>query len=81
MIFRRFRLWGSILCENIPRGIRPEDNEAGCLSILEKLSRAAKAFTLGGLRWWQRMLEILVCCRLTDPRGKGVKNCIQLTTW
>lgn len=28
----------TILCENIPRGIRPEDNEAGCHSTLEKLA-------------------------------------------
>ncbi len=28
----------TILCENIPRGIRPEDNEAGCRSTLEKLA-------------------------------------------
>jgi uncharacterized protein YndB with AHSA1/START domain len=28
----------TILCENIPRGIRHEDNEAGCRSTLEKLA-------------------------------------------
>jgi uncharacterized protein YndB with AHSA1/START domain len=28
----------TIICENIPRGIRPEDNEAGCRSSLEKLA-------------------------------------------
>jgi uncharacterized protein YndB with AHSA1/START domain len=28
----------TILCENIPRGIRLEDNEAGCRSTLEKLA-------------------------------------------
>ncbi|MDP2621135.1 MAG: SRPBCC family protein [Hyphomicrobiales bacterium] len=28
----------TVLCENIPRGIRPEDNEAGCRSTLEKLA-------------------------------------------
>ena len=28
----------TILCENIPPGIRPEDNEAGCRSTLEKLA-------------------------------------------
>jgi len=28
----------TILCENLPRGIRPEDNEAGCRSTLEKLA-------------------------------------------
>jgi uncharacterized protein YndB with AHSA1/START domain len=28
----------TIVCENIPRGIRPEDNEAGCRSTLEKLA-------------------------------------------
>lgn len=28
----------TILCENIPRGIRPEDNEAGCRSTLGKLA-------------------------------------------
>jgi uncharacterized protein YndB with AHSA1/START domain len=28
----------TILCENIPRGIRPEDNEAGCRSTLENLA-------------------------------------------
>jgi uncharacterized protein YndB with AHSA1/START domain len=27
-----------VLCENIPRGIRPEDNEAGCRSTLENLA-------------------------------------------
>ncbi len=27
-----------ILCENIPPGIRPEDNEAGCRSSLSKLA-------------------------------------------
>jgi len=29
----------TIRCENIPPGIRPEDNEAGCRSTLEKLAR------------------------------------------
>jgi uncharacterized protein YndB with AHSA1/START domain len=28
-----------IACSNIPPGIRPEDNEAGCRSTLEKLAR------------------------------------------
>jgi uncharacterized protein YndB with AHSA1/START domain len=28
----------TILCENIPPGIRPEDNEVGCRSTLEKLA-------------------------------------------
>jgi uncharacterized protein YndB with AHSA1/START domain len=28
----------TIRCENIPRGIRPEDNEAGCRATLEKLA-------------------------------------------
>jgi uncharacterized protein YndB with AHSA1/START domain len=28
----------TIRCENIPNGIRPEDNEAGCRSSLEKLA-------------------------------------------
>ena len=28
----------TIICENIPRGTRPEDNEAGCRSSLEKLA-------------------------------------------
>jgi uncharacterized protein YndB with AHSA1/START domain len=28
----------TVLCENIPRGIRPEDNEAGSRSSLEKLA-------------------------------------------
>jgi hypothetical protein len=28
----------TILCENVPQGIRPEDNEAGCRSTLEKLA-------------------------------------------
>jgi uncharacterized protein YndB with AHSA1/START domain len=28
----------TVLCENIPRGIRLEDNEAGCRSTLEKLA-------------------------------------------
>lgn len=28
----------TVLCENIPRGIRPEDNETGCRSTLEKLA-------------------------------------------
>jgi len=28
----------TILCENIPPGIRPADNEAGCRSTLEKLA-------------------------------------------
>jgi uncharacterized protein YndB with AHSA1/START domain len=28
----------TMFCENIPRGIRPEDNEAGCRSTLEKLA-------------------------------------------
>ena len=28
----------TIVCENIPRGIRPEDNEVGCRSTLEKLA-------------------------------------------
>jgi uncharacterized protein YndB with AHSA1/START domain len=32
----------TILCENIPRGVRPEDNALGCRSTLEKL-----AFFLG----------------------------------
>ena len=29
----------TILFEGIPPGIRPEDNEAGCISSLEKLAR------------------------------------------
>ena len=29
----------TIVCENLPPGIRPEDNEAGCRSSLEKLAR------------------------------------------
>ena len=28
----------TIVCEHIPAGIRPEDNEAGCRSSLEKLA-------------------------------------------
>jgi uncharacterized protein YndB with AHSA1/START domain len=28
----------TVLCENIPSGVRPEDNEAGCRSTLEKLA-------------------------------------------
>lgn len=28
----------TMICENIPRGIRPEDNETGCRSTLEKLA-------------------------------------------
>ena len=28
----------TVLCENIPPGIRPQDNEAGCRSTLEKLA-------------------------------------------
>jgi uncharacterized protein YndB with AHSA1/START domain len=28
----------TMLCESIPRGIRPEDNEAGCCASLEKLA-------------------------------------------
>jgi hypothetical protein len=28
----------TMLCENIPAGVRPEDNEAGCRSTLEKLA-------------------------------------------
>jgi uncharacterized protein YndB with AHSA1/START domain len=28
----------TMLCENIPSGIRPEDNETGCRSTLEKLA-------------------------------------------
>jgi uncharacterized protein YndB with AHSA1/START domain len=28
----------TILCESIPRGVRAEDNEAGCRSSLEKLA-------------------------------------------
>ena len=29
----------AVLCEDIPPGIRPEDNEAGCRSTLENLAR------------------------------------------
>jgi Activator of Hsp90 ATPase homolog 1-like protein len=29
----------TIVCTHIPSGIRPEDNEAGCRSSLEKLAR------------------------------------------
>lgn len=29
----------TITCRHIPPGIRPEDNEAGCRSSLEKLTR------------------------------------------
>ncbi|HSF32288.1 MAG TPA: SRPBCC family protein [Candidatus Tectomicrobia bacterium] len=29
----------TIVCEHIPSGIRPEDNEAGCRASLEKLAR------------------------------------------
>jgi hypothetical protein len=29
----------TVVCEHIPPGIRPEDNEAGCRSSLEKLAR------------------------------------------
>jgi hypothetical protein len=28
----------TILCENIPRGVRLEDNETGCRSSLKKLA-------------------------------------------
>jgi hypothetical protein len=28
-----------VVCKNIPPGIRPEDNDAGCRSSLEKLAR------------------------------------------
>lgn len=28
----------TVVCENIPPGIRPEDNEAGCRATLEKLA-------------------------------------------
>ncbi|MEZ2128359.1 MULTISPECIES: SRPBCC family protein [unclassified Sinorhizobium] len=28
----------TMTCENIPRGVRPEDNETGCRSTLEKLA-------------------------------------------
>jgi uncharacterized protein YndB with AHSA1/START domain len=28
----------SMLCENIPKGIRPEDNEMGCRESLQKLA-------------------------------------------
>jgi uncharacterized protein YndB with AHSA1/START domain len=28
----------TVTCENIPPGVRPEDNEAGCRSTLEKLA-------------------------------------------
>jgi uncharacterized protein YndB with AHSA1/START domain len=33
----------TVLCENIPRGIRPEDNEAGCRSTLENLAAYLEA--------------------------------------
>ena len=33
----------TVLCENIPPGIRPEDNEAGCRSTLEKLAAHLRA--------------------------------------
>jgi uncharacterized protein YndB with AHSA1/START domain len=29
----------TVVCKDIPSGIRPEDNEAGCRSSLEKLAR------------------------------------------
>ena len=29
----------TVVCDHIPAGIRPEDNEAGCQSSLEKLAR------------------------------------------
>jgi len=29
----------TVLCKDIPPGIRPEDNDAGCRSSLEKLAR------------------------------------------
>jgi uncharacterized protein YndB with AHSA1/START domain len=29
----------TVVCKNIPPGIRPEDNDAGCRSSLEKLAR------------------------------------------
>ena len=32
----------TIVCEHLPPGIRPEDNEAGCRSSLEKLARFVK---------------------------------------
>ena len=28
----------TVLCQNIPRGIRPEDNEAGCRLTLDQLA-------------------------------------------
>jgi hypothetical protein len=28
----------TVVCEHIPPGIRPEDNEAGCRSSLQKLA-------------------------------------------
>lgn len=33
----------TILCENLPDGIRPEDNELGCRMALEKLARLVEA--------------------------------------
>jgi uncharacterized protein YndB with AHSA1/START domain len=27
-----------VLCEDIPKGVRPEDNEMGCRSTLQKLA-------------------------------------------
>jgi hypothetical protein len=27
-----------VLCEDIPKGVRPEDNEMGCRSSLQKLA-------------------------------------------
>jgi uncharacterized protein YndB with AHSA1/START domain len=33
----------TMLCANIPRGIRPEDNEAGCRATLEKLAAFLEA--------------------------------------
>lgn len=32
----------TIVCTDIPPGIRPKDNEAGCRSTLEKLARYAE---------------------------------------
>jgi uncharacterized protein YndB with AHSA1/START domain len=35
----------TVVCEHIPRGIRPEDNEAGCRSSLDKLARYLESET------------------------------------
>jgi hypothetical protein len=50
----------TVLCENIPRGVRLEDNETGCRSTLKKLAAFIEC---------SAYLQPAVGCRRSVTRG------------